>query len=103
MIQQCPNIASKWRELVAWIPVIGLLVVISAIPFGWSAYQRIGLYLLGIGFASDYIVNQRWKSIAWNRSKWIYVIMLAFVALFFIREMFDPTPLTDYAFSQFRI
>lgn len=103
MIQQCSYNACKWQELVAWVPVIGLLMVISSIPFEWSAYHRIAVYVLGIGFAADYIVNQRWKMIAWDRSKWIYVIMLAFVALFFIREMFDPTPLTDYAYSQFHL
>ena len=95
----CPS----WREVVAWLPVAGLLMVLSAIPFGWSAYQRIGLYVLGAGYAADYIVNKRWQQIAWDRSKWIYVVMLAIVAMFFIREWLDPTELTDYAYSQFHL
>ena len=101
MNQQCSF--NNWREWVAWLPTIGLLMVISSAPFAWSAYHRWGLYILGIGCAVDYIVNKRWQQIAWDRGKWVYVIMLAFVALFFIREMFDPTPLTEYAFSQFHL
>ena len=76
-------------------------MVLSAIPFGWSDYQRIGLYVLGAGYFSDYIVNRRWTSLHWERGKSIYVVMLAFVAAFFIREWFDPTPLTSYAKGQF--
>ena len=93
----------RWRDMVAWLPVIGLLMVISAMPYGWSAYQRIGLYVLGVGYVADYIVNKRWQLITWNRGKWIYVIMLAFVVMFFVREWFDPTALTSYAFSQFHL
>lgn len=78
-------------------------MVISAIPFGWSDYQRVALYVLGIGYVVDYAVNLRWQSLSWDRSKWIYVVLLAFVAMFFIREWCDPTPLTHYAESQFHL
>ena len=93
----------QWRELVAWLPVLGLLMVLSALPFGWSDYQRIGIYVLGIGYVADYSCNQRWKQFSWSRGKWIYVVMLMIVAMFFIREWFDPTALTDYAYSQFHL
>ena len=101
MNQECSYSRIQWREIVAWLPVIGFLMVLSAIPFGWSDYQRIGLYVLGAGYFSDYIVNRRWTSLHWERGKSIYVVMLAFVAAFFIREWFDPTPLTSYAKGQF--
>jgi len=94
---------NQWREIIAWLPVIGLLMVLSALPFGWSDYQRIGLYVLGVGYVADYVCNMRWRQIRWDRSKWIYVVMLAFVAMFFIREWFDPTELTHYAYSQFHL
>ena len=64
----------QWRELVAWLPVLGLLMVLSALPFGWSDYQRIGIYVLGIGYVADYSCNQRWKQFSWSRGKWIYVV-----------------------------
>ena len=55
----------QWRELVAWLPVLGLLMVLSALPFGWSDYQRIGIYVLGIGYVADYSCNQRWKQFSY--------------------------------------
>lgn len=94
---------TQWNEMISWLPVLGLLMLLSAIPFGWSAYQRISLYILGVGYLTDYIVNRRWQSISWNRGKWIYIVMLLFVVLFFVREWFDPTPLTDYAKLQFHL
>ena len=92
-----------WRELVAWVPVVGLLMVISAIPFGWSDYQRVALYIAGLGYVLDYAVNKRWRQFYWDRGKWIYVVMLLIVVMFFVREAFDPTELTKYAFQQFHL
>ena len=103
MIHSCSNTTCTWQKIIAWLPVIGLLMVLSASPFGWSSYQRIGLYILGFGYLADYLINRRWQGWKWHSSKWIYVVMLALVALFFIREWFDPTPLTEYAGSQFHL
>lgn len=102
-MEKCVFNWNQWREIVAWLPVLGLLMVLSALPFGWSGYQRIGLFVLGIGYVADYICNKRWQQITWDRGKWIYVVMLMTVAMFFIREWFDPTELTDYAYSQFHL
>lgn len=103
MMKNCPYRRYSWRDIVAWLPVTGLLMVLSALPFEWSAYQRIGLFVLAGGYAADYILNKRWQQFVWDRGKWMYVVMLAIVAMFFIREWFDPTELTDYAFSQFHL
>lgn len=103
MEQQCLAKIYSWQQIISWLPVVGLLMVLSALPFGWSDYQRIGLYVLGIGYVTDYIVNRRWQQFAWDRGKWIYAVMLLLVALFFFREWLDPTPLTAYAQSQFHI
>lgn len=103
MMKNCPYRQYSWRDIVAWLPVTGLLMVLSALPFEWSAYQRIGLCVLAGGYAADYILNKRWQQFVWDRGKWMYVVMLAIVAMFFIREWFDSTELTDYAFSQFHL
>ena len=89
--------------MVAWLPVLGLLMVLSALPFGWSGYQRIGLYILGLGYIADYIANKRWQHFVWNRGKSMYIVMLAIVAMLIIREWCDPAALTSYAITQYHL
>ena len=86
----------RFNDIVQWLTIIGFLMVISAIPFGWSAYQRIGCYILGIGYLVYVFSSCFWKSWRWDSSKWIYVIMLALWAILPIRQLFDDMPPTLY-------
>ena len=86
----------RFNDIVQWLTIIGFLMVISAIPFGWSAYQRIGCYILGIGYLVYVFSSCFWKSWRWDPNKWIYVIMLALWAILPIRQLFDDMPPTPY-------
>ena len=83
-------------DLTAWLPVIGLLIVVSAMPYGWSGYQRIGCYLLVISYIVWFFASRQWRAIRWNHFQWLYVIMIALWAMLPIRQLFDTTPATDY-------
>ena len=95
-----PNIKDIVYKLTAWLPVIGLLMVISAIPYGWSVYQRIGCYTLVISYILYYFIHCRWRDWRWSNQKWVYVIMIALWAMLPIRQFFDATPPTDYYLQQ---
>jgi len=97
------RIKQRVIEIIQWWPVIGLLMLISAIPFGWSWYQYISLWVLGSGLVVEYITCKEWKQIRWDRSKWIYVVMLFLFVLPYIRQYFDPAPPSDYFGHQMRI
>ncbi|MBO7458808.1 MAG: O-antigen ligase family protein [Paludibacteraceae bacterium] len=87
-------------EVLAWLPVIGLLMVISAIPYGWSAYQRIGCYVLVSSYAVWWLATRQWCNFQWDKSKWLYVVIMALWAMLPIRQLFDATPPTDYYLRQ---
>ena len=88
------------RTYLPWLPVLGLLMVISALPYGWSAYQGVGCYTLAIGYGLYWIGCRRWHEIRWERSKWMYVVMIALWAMIPLRQLFDATPPTDYYMRQ---
>jgi len=90
------------KDIIQWWPVVGLLMLISSLPFGWNLYQCISLCILGSGYVIDYFVNKEWLQIKWNRSKWIYVIMLVLFALPYLRQLFDPIPASNYFWHQMR-
>ncbi|MBQ9523025.1 MAG: O-antigen ligase family protein [Paludibacteraceae bacterium] len=92
-----------WREVFAWLPVAGMLMLISSLPFGWTVYQKVSIFVLGISTGFYYISNEQWKRLSWDKSKWVFVSMLLLYALIPIRQMFDPTPMTDYAWRQLHL
>jgi len=75
-------------------------MIISAIPYGWSAYPRIGAYILGVGYVFGFVVGQQWKNLRWHSSNWLYLIMIALYVMLPLRQLFDPTPPTDYFLRQ---
>ena len=84
------------KTVASWLPVIGLLMLFTAMPYGWSWYQQICCWTLGLGYLLYVVVYQKWRDIRWDRSKWVYVIMLALFAMLPIRQLFDPHPPTAY-------
>lgn len=84
------------QHVTSWVFQIGLLMTISAIPFGWSIWQRISLYVLGIGYVSDYVVGCRWQVRHGKTTIWLSAVMLMMFALAPVWQVFDSTPMTDY-------
>lgn len=88
------------KKIIEWLPVIGILMLISSIPYGWSWYQSVSCWLLGLGYLSYVIAFKKWRDFRWDRTKWLYVIMLALWTMYPIRQLFDATPPTDYFWHQ---
>lgn len=84
------------NDIVEWLTIIGFLMVISAIPFGWSVYHCIGCYIMGFSYLAYILMNRFWRTWRWDSSKWIYVVMIALCAIIPIRQLFDDTPPTAY-------
>ncbi|MGM9837081.1 MAG: O-antigen ligase family protein [Paludibacteraceae bacterium] len=88
------------KDIIAYIPVLGLLMLVAAMPFGFGTFQRMALYVLAIGFVLDYAVNRRWTGWHWTRDKWMYVSMLLLFLLFPVWQLWDTTPPTGYFYHQ---
>ena len=88
------------NEIVQWISVIGFMMVISSIPYGWSAYQRISCIIMLTGYILYLIFNRQWKVWRWTNTKWLYVVMIALWCMLPLRQLFDPTPPTLYYWQQ---
>lgn len=78
------------KRIVAYLPTVGILVAILALPFPYGALQRYGLIFGAAGFLTDYIWNRRWESWHWTSAKWVYIAFLAFYACLPLRELFSP-------------
>lgn len=88
------------NNVAVWMPVIGMLMLISAIPYGWSWYQNLSCFVLGIGYLAYILVYKTWRNVRWDRTKWMYVVMLAIWAMYPLRQLFDTTPPTDFFWQQ---
>lgn len=88
------------KDIIAWLPAVSMLLMISAIPYGWSLYQLIVSWMLGISYGIYFLFNQQWRSVSWDRTKWLYVVMLALWAMYPVRQLFDATPPTDFFRNQ---
>lgn len=83
-----------------WLPVIGILMLFSSMPYGWSLYQNVSCWVLGLGYLSYFFVCKKWRDLHWDWSKWMYVILLALWAMYPLRQLFDATPPTDFFWQQ---
>lgn len=79
-----------------WLPVVGLLLLISSIPYGWTVYQKISCIIFGIGYVAYVAYAKPWHGWHWQRRYWLYVVMLALWLMIPLRQLFDPTPATPY-------
>ena len=75
---------------VSYLPMIGLLLLVAALPFQYGWVQRTALYILGISYPIDYILNHRWQGWHWTRDKWVYVAFILFFCLIPLWQLFDP-------------
>ncbi len=78
------------------MPAVGLLLLVASLPFHYGWVQRTALYILGISYPIDYVLNRRWEGWHWTRDKWVYVVMILLFLLTPIWQLFDSTPPTDY-------
>lgn len=82
--------------IISYIPIIGIMLIIMSLPFGYNIFERVGHYTLGIGFVLDYLINKRWQGWYWSRGKLVYVSMLLIFIIMLLWQIWDPTPPTEY-------
>ena len=90
-------------EWVSYLPMVGLLALLGAMPFHYGEAQRIALYWIAATYPMDYIVNARWRGWKWTQAKWTYLAFIAFFCLIPIWQWFDPirTPLYQFTIERY--
>lgn len=96
----------KLKHIISYLPLLSILLIMSLLPFHYSALQRFAMYSLAVTYVFDYCVNARWRQWRWNNTKLIFIAFALFSALTPIWQLFDPvrTPLyqtTMEVFSPF--
>lgn len=99
-----PSKGIDWfRNIMSYLPVIGLLCLSSSIlfPYGW--YQRISLYIIAVSYPLDYVCNLRWKEWQWNNNKIVYILFISFFLLIPIWQLFDSqhTPILQHTIEKY--
>ena len=92
-------IMNKLKNYITYIPAVGILMVVASLPYHYGWLQRIGLYLSGIGYICDWLLNTRWREWKWTPDKWVYVAMVAFYACIPIRQLFDSNQTWLYLYK----
>ena len=80
---------SRIKNSISYLPVIGFLFLIASLPFYYGWFQRAALYILGVSYVIDYVINQRWKDWHWSKNKWVYVAFIGFFLLIPLRQCCD--------------
>jgi O-antigen ligase len=80
---------NRIKSIVSYLPILGIILLISAIPFHYGWYHRISLYILTFTYILDYIANQRWKNWQWSNKYWVYICQIAFFLLIPVWHIFD--------------
>lgn len=80
---------NRIKNSISYLPVIGFLFLIASLPFYYGWFQRAALYILGVSYVIDYVINQRWKDWHWSKNKWVYVAFIGFFLLIPLRQCCD--------------
>lgn len=97
------DIRAVLSSLIAYIPVLGIVMLAVALPFRYGWVQRTALYMAGIGYLIDFVYNRRFVGWHWTRDKWVYVLMMLFFLITPVRQLFDPCPPTCYFRGQLEV
>lgn len=97
------DIRAVLSSLIAYIPVLGIVMLAVALPFRYGWVQRTALYMAGIGYLIDFMYNRRFAGWHWTRDKWVYVVMILFFLFTLLRQFFDTTPPTYYFRAQMEL
>ncbi|MCR5050884.1 MAG: O-antigen ligase family protein [Paludibacteraceae bacterium] len=81
----------KFKQIFAYIPSIGLLMVLCTLPYLYGGLQRFVLYFACISYLIDYVLNKRWKGWQLDKEKWVYIVFMFFYLCIPIRQLFDPS------------
>lgn len=82
---------NRLKQLSAYIPSIGILLILCSLPFPYGGFQRYSLYIAGIGYLIDFGLNRRWREWRWSREKWVFLLFMAFYLCIPLWQWFDSS------------
>ena len=80
------------RTILAYIPVVALIIVILSQPFVYGEIERWALIVFFVSFALDYFVNRRYRTFAWTRDKWVFVAFIVFFLMIYLWNIGGEQP-----------
>lgn len=84
------------REICAWLPVIGLLAIVIALPFQFGWWVQGMYYFLAFGYILDYVLNRRWRNWHWEPNKIVFIAFILFSFLVPISQLIDTVCTSVY-------
>ena len=87
---------TKLIQLVPYIPVLGMMLVFASLPFGFTKFQRISLFIFGIGYLLDLLLFKRFKGWKWSQDKWPFLLCILFYLLIPIWHLFETGMSSQY-------
>ena len=81
-----------FRTILAYIPVVALIIVILSQPFVYGEIERWALIVFFVSFALDYCVNRRYRTFAWTRDKWVFVAFIVFFLMIYLWNIGGEQP-----------
>lgn len=87
-LSKCLKI-TKWMDLVAYWPVVTMMMLFASLPFGFSHFQRWSLILFAAGYLVDLLVFSRWKGWKWSKEKIPYLFCVLFFLLMPLWRLFE--------------
>lgn len=80
------------KAILAYIPVVALIIVILSQPFVYGEIERWALIVFFVSFALDYLLNQRYRTFVWIRDKWTFVAFIVFFLMLYLWNIGGEQP-----------
>lgn len=78
------------KHILSYLVPLGLVSILCSQLLPYGNWQRMSLYVCGISFGLDFLLQQRWKTWSWQRENYINLVWIAVFLLVPIWQLFDP-------------
>ncbi|MGN0186280.1 MAG: O-antigen ligase family protein [Paludibacteraceae bacterium] len=80
------------KSIIAYIPVVALIMVVLSQPFIYGEIERWALITFFVSLALDYLLNQRYRTFVWTREKWTFVAFIVFFLMIYLWNIGGAQP-----------
>ena len=82
----------KKDDLIAglnYVNLISALLLVASLPVYYSKLQYWSLNVFFITYIIELFIEKKWKSVTWDKSKWVFIVMIIYFMLQFLYYPFE--------------